>query len=185
MLTDGYFPKNSRSDPERDPDRDPDPERVPFGQTHFWVRLIRNLGQTDTKSESKISFWLGFRVSLTWFFWSGLTQKWVWHQGTLSGSNLTLEFLECTLLIISKTNCGDTVWNLNWVVISSKKNWGTTGGRTNYYSIEIPHGITAISLTYRPHHAKLQVWPITDNVTANCWWRDVPGYSPTQAIAII
>ena len=29
-------------------------------------------------------------------FWSGLTQKWVWHQGTLSGSNLTLEFLECT-----------------------------------------------------------------------------------------
>ena len=44
-----------------------DPETVPFGQTHFWVRLIRNLGQTDTKSESKVSFWLGFRVSLTWF----------------------------------------------------------------------------------------------------------------------
>ena len=29
--------------------------RVPFGQTHFWFRLIRNLGQTDTKSESKMS----------------------------------------------------------------------------------------------------------------------------------
>ena len=28
--------------------------------------------------------------------------------------------------------------------------------RTNYYSIEIPHGVTAISLTYHPHHAKLQ-----------------------------
>ena len=26
--------------------------------------------------------------------------------------------------MISKTNCGDTMWNLNWVVISSKKNWG-------------------------------------------------------------
>ena len=33
-----------------------DLERIPFGQTHFWVRLIRNLGQTDTKSESKMSF---------------------------------------------------------------------------------------------------------------------------------
>ena len=28
-------------------------------------------------------------------FWSDLTKKWVWHQGTLSESNLTLEFLEC------------------------------------------------------------------------------------------
>ena len=42
--------------------------------------------------------------------------------------------------------------------------------RTNYYSIEIPHGVTAISLTYHPHHAKLQVLPkkimfiITKNV---------------------
>ena len=32
--------------------------------------------------------------------------------------------------------------------------------RTNYYSIEIPHGVTAISLTYHPHHAKLQDLPI-------------------------
>ena len=32
--------------------------------------------------------------------------------------------------------------------------------RTNYYSIEIPHGVTAISLTYHPHHAKLQVLEI-------------------------
>ena len=32
--------------------------------------------------------------------------------------------------------------------------------RINYYSIEIPHGVTAISLTYHPHHAKLQVLPI-------------------------
>ena len=32
--------------------------------------------------------------------------------------------------------------------------------RTNYYSIEIPHGVTAISLTYHPHHAKLQVLPV-------------------------
>ena len=31
--------------------------------------------------------------------------------------------------------------------------------RTNYYTIEIPHGVTAISLTYHPHHAKLQVLP--------------------------
>ena len=30
----------------------------------------------------------------------------------------------------------------------------------NYYSIEILHGVTAISLTYHPHHAKLQVLPI-------------------------
>ena len=29
--------------------------------------------------------------------------------------------------------------------------------RTNYYSIEILHGVTAIILTYHPHHAKLQV----------------------------
>ena len=27
--------------------------------------------------------------------------------------------------------------------------------RTNYYSIEILHGVTAIILTYHPHHAKL------------------------------
>ena len=32
--------------------------------------------------------------------------------------------------------------------------------RTNYYSIEILHGVTAISLTYYPHHAKLQVLPV-------------------------
>ena len=32
--------------------------------------------------------------------------------------------------------------------------------RTNYYLIEILHGVTAISLTYHPHHAKLQVLPI-------------------------
>ena len=25
--------------------------------------------------------------------------------------------------MISKTNCNDTMWNLNWVVISSEKNW--------------------------------------------------------------
>ena len=31
---------------------------------------------------------------------------------------------------------------------------------TNYYSIEILHGVTAIILTYHPHHAKLQVLPI-------------------------
>ena len=71
-----------------------DPERVPFGQTRFWVRLIRNLGQTDTKSESYMSFWLGFRS-----VWSGFLVrsdlKMVWPNGTLSGSNLTREFLEC------------------------------------------------------------------------------------------
>ena len=44
-----------------------DPESVPFGQTHFWVRPIRNLGKIYTKSELKMSFRLGFRVSLTWF----------------------------------------------------------------------------------------------------------------------
>ena len=32
--------------------------------------------------------------------------------------------------------------------------------RTNYYSIEILHGVTAIILIYHPHHAKLQVLPI-------------------------
>ena len=58
-----------------------------------------------------------------------------------------------------KTYCGDTMWNLNWVVISSKKNWGYNSG-TNYYSIEILHGVTAISLTYHLHHAKLQVLPM-------------------------
>ena len=35
--------------------------------------------------------------------------------------------------------------------------------RTNYYSIEIPHGVTAIILTYHPHHAKLQVLPNSNN----------------------
>ena len=53
----------------------------------------------------------------------------------------------------------------HWVVISSKKNWRLQLPqlyppvlfRINYYSIEIPHGVTAISLTYHPHHAKLQV----------------------------
>ena len=30
----------------------------------------------------------------------------------------------------------------------------------DYYSIEILHGVTAIILTYHPHHAKLQVLPI-------------------------
>ena len=29
-----------------------------------------------------------------------------------------------------------------------------------YYSIEILHGVTAIILTYHPHHAKLQVLPM-------------------------
>ena len=39
--------------------------------------------------------------------------------------------------------------------------------RTNYYSIEIfSHGVTAISLTYHPHHAKLQVLP---NNTQTCY----------------
>ena len=37
--------------------------------------------------------------------------------------------------------------------------------RTNYYSIEIPHGVTAISLTYHPHHAKLQVLPTVGTVS--------------------
>ena len=36
--------------------------------------------------------------------------------------------------------------------------------RTNYYSIEILHGVTAIILTYHPHHAKLQVLPNTTDV---------------------
>ena len=40
--------------------------------------------------------------------------------------------------------------------------------RTNYYSIEIPHGVTAISLTYHPHHAKLQVLPNTNPVCYSC-----------------
>ena len=33
--------------------------------------------------------------------------------------------------------------------------------RTNYYSIEILHGVTAIILIYHPHHAKLQVLPFS------------------------
>ena len=39
--------------------------------------------------------------------------------------------------------------------------------RTNYYSIEILHGVTAISLTYHPHHAKLQVLP-KNELLLNC-----------------
>ena len=57
-----------------------------------------------------------------------------------------------------KTTCGDTMWkSLNWAVISSDKNWRFTINtysvvppvlfRTNYYSIEILHGVTAIILT--------------------------------------
>ena len=34
------------------------------------------------------------------------------------------------------------------------------GNATVIYSIEILHGVTAITLTYHPHHAKLQVLPI-------------------------
>ena len=48
-----------------------DLERVPWCQTHFWARLMGNLGQTDTKSESKClshsdsgSVWPGFLVDL-------------------------------------------------------------------------------------------------------------------------
>ena len=69
-----------------------DPERVPFGQTHFWVR-------PDQKTTSD---WPGIRVRKTFFYsdfvsvWPrfriSLTQKWVWPNGTLSGSNLTREF---------------------------------------------------------------------------------------------
>ena len=69
-----------------------DQESVPFGQTHFWVRLIRNFGQTDTKSESKNVLLTRIPGQSDLVFWSGLTQKWVWHQGTLSVSNLTLEY---------------------------------------------------------------------------------------------
>ena len=36
--------------------------------------------------------------------------------------------------------------------------------RTNYYSIEILHGVTAIILTYHPHHAKLQVLPYKNSL---------------------
>ena len=61
------------------------------------------LGQTDPESGSNWhEIWVQ-NVFLTWIpgqsdlvFWSGLTQKWVWQQGTLSGSNPTLEFLEWT-----------------------------------------------------------------------------------------
>ena len=40
--------------------------------------------------------------------------------------------------------------------------------RTNYYSIEILHGVTAIILTYHPHHAKLQVLPIIIIIIIMC-----------------
>ena len=37
--------------------------------------------------------------------------------------------------MISKTNCGDIMWNLNWVVISSKKNWGYNSWHMFLYSL--------------------------------------------------
>ena len=69
--------------------------------TRIWPEPF--LGQTDPESGSNWhEIWVQ-NVFLTQIlgqsgliFWSGLTQKWVWHQGTLSGSNLNLEFLECT-----------------------------------------------------------------------------------------
>ena len=69
-----------------------DPESVPWCQTHLWVRPTRKPGQTDPESESEdhfdsdfVSVWPRFRINLT--------QKRVWPHGTLSGSNLTREFL--------------------------------------------------------------------------------------------
>ena len=53
------------------------------------VRLIRNPSQKDIFDSDFVSVWPRFRISLT--------QKWVWPNGTLSGSNLTREFLECML----------------------------------------------------------------------------------------
>ena len=35
--------------------------------------------------------------------------------------------------MISKTNCGDTMWNLNWVVISLKRTGGTTDRNVELY----------------------------------------------------
>ena len=47
----------------------------------IWVKLTRNrvtnVFLTRIPGQSDL------------VFWSGLTQKWVWHQGTLCGSNLT------------------------------------------------------------------------------------------------
>ena len=69
-------------------------KRVPWGQTHSWVRLIWNPGKNNRNLSPKClsnsdsgSVWPGFRV--------GLTPKWVWPLGLFSGSNLTREFLEC------------------------------------------------------------------------------------------
>ena len=45
--------------------------------------------------------------------------------------------------------------------------------RTNYYSIEILHGVTAIILTYHPHHAKLQVLPIILKINNDCFMTDL------------
>ena len=48
-------------------------KRVPWGQTHSWVRLIWNPGKNDRNLSPKClsdsdsgSVWLGFQVSLTW-----------------------------------------------------------------------------------------------------------------------
>ena len=39
----------------------------------------------------------------------------------------------------------------------------------NWLPIEIPHGVTAISLTYHPHHAKLQVLTVSPLIIL--YWR--------------
>ena len=63
----------------------------PFlGQTRpeSQVRLTRNQSQKDIFDSNFVSVWARFRISLT--------QIWIWWpNGTLSGSNLTREFLEC------------------------------------------------------------------------------------------
>ena len=62
-----------------------DLERVPFGQTHFWVRLIRNLGQTDTKSESKNVFLTRIPGQSDLVFWSVLPKNGFGIKGPFPG----------------------------------------------------------------------------------------------------
>ena len=100
--------------------------------------------------------WDGFRNDL-WALWAGVIMRLAHHLVGGYVRYISPHIIIIIIIILLRTI--RAYWSKCWVV-------PPVLFRTNYYSIEIPHGVTAISLTYHPHHAKLQVLP-------TCNWHSV------------
>ena len=79
------------------------------------------LQETKKRKNSQSFYWLKFTIPLKYLNKICTTMMASREQATYAISSA---FLVKRMFTISKTNCGDTMWNLNWVVNSSKKNWG-------------------------------------------------------------